>query len=49
VIVVRGEGVNRACAERFSDWIVSAATQREIGRFGVEQYGEPLFVADAKR
>jgi tungstate transport system substrate-binding protein len=49
VIVVKGEGVNRACAERFSDWIVSAATQWEIGRFGVEQYGEPLFVADAKR
>jgi tungstate transport system substrate-binding protein len=49
VIVVEGEGVNRACAERFSDWIVSPATQREIGRFGAEQYGEPLFVADAKR
>jgi tungstate transport system substrate-binding protein len=49
VIVVKGEGVNRACAERFSDWIVSPSTQRQIGRFGVDEYGEPLFVADAKR
>lgn len=47
VIVVEGEGVNRACAEEFSDWITSPETQREIGRFGVAEYGEPLFVADA--
>lgn len=47
VIVVKGEDVNRACAEQFSDWITSPETQREIGRFGVKQYGEPLFVADA--
>jgi tungstate transport system substrate-binding protein len=48
VIVVEGEGVNRACAQEFSDWITSPKTQREIGRFGVGEYGEPLFVADAK-
>jgi tungstate transport system substrate-binding protein len=48
VIVVKGEGVNRACAQEFSDWITSPETQREIGRFGVAEYGEPLFVADAK-
>ena len=48
VIVVEGEGVNTACAEEFSDWITSPATQQEIGRFGVDEYGEPLFVADAK-
>ena len=47
VIVVKGEGVNRTCAQQFSDWITSPRTQREIGRFGVKQYGEPLFVADA--
>jgi tungstate transport system substrate-binding protein len=47
VIVVKGEGVNRACAQEFSDWITSPAIQREIGRFGVKQFGEPLFVADA--
>jgi tungstate transport system substrate-binding protein len=48
VIVVSGEGVNRACAQEFSDWITSPKTQREIGRFGVAEYGQPLFVADAK-
>jgi tungstate transport system substrate-binding protein len=47
VIVVKGEGVNRECAQRFSDWITSPEVQREIGRFGVDRYGEPLFVADA--
>ncbi len=48
VIVVRGDEVNSGCAEELSDWITSAATQREIGRFGVAEYGEPLFFPDAK-
>ena len=47
VIVVKGEDVSRDCAQRLSDWITSPGAQREIGRFGVEEYGEPLFVADA--
>jgi tungstate transport system substrate-binding protein len=49
VIVVKGDGVNSGCAREFSSWIVSPETQKEIGRFGVADYGEPLFVADAKR
>jgi len=49
VIVVKGEDVNRDCAQAFADWITSPATQKEIGRFGVAEYGEPLFFADAKR
>jgi len=48
VIVVKAEGTNRACAQEFSDWIVAPETQTEIGHFGVEKYGEPLFHADAK-
>jgi len=48
VIVVKGEGVNLDCAQEYSAWIVSPETQRRIGRFGVAEYGEPLFVADAK-
>ena len=48
VIVVKGKGMNRACAHEFSDWIVAPETQKEIGRFGVDKYGEPLFHADAK-
>ena len=48
VIVVKGEDVNRACAQQFSDWITSPKVQDEIGRFGVAEYGEPLFVPDAE-
>ena len=48
VIVVKGENVNRACAQQFSDWITSPKVQDEIGRFGVAEYGEPLFVPDAE-
>ena len=48
VIVVKGENVNRACAQEFSDWITSPGTQEEIGQFGVAQFGEPLFHPDAK-
>jgi len=48
VIVVKGEDVNRACAQKFSDWITSPKIQDEIGRFGVAEYGEPLFVPDAE-
>jgi tungstate transport system substrate-binding protein len=48
VIVVKGDDTGRACAEEFSDWIVSPETQDQIGSFGVAEYGEPLFVADAK-
>jgi tungstate transport system substrate-binding protein len=49
VIVVKGEDVNRACARKFSEWITSPKIQDEIGRFGVAEYGEPLFVPDAER
>ena len=48
VIVVKAEGTNRECAQEFSDWITSPATQDAIGRFGVAEFGEPLFVPDAK-
>jgi tungstate transport system substrate-binding protein len=49
VIAVRGDQVNGACARAFSSWITAPATQRRIGRFGVADYGEPLFFADAER
>ena len=49
VIVVKGEDVNRDCAQQFSDWITSPGTQEEIRKFGVAEFGEPLFVPDAKR
>jgi tungstate transport system substrate-binding protein len=48
VIVVRGKETNAACAREFSSWITSSPTQKTIGRFGVEQYGQQLFVPDAE-
>jgi tungstate transport system substrate-binding protein len=48
VIVVEGENVNGDCAQEFSDWITSPETQKEIGQFGVGEFGEPLFHPDAK-
>jgi tungstate transport system substrate-binding protein len=47
VIVVRGEEINRECAREFASWITSPSTQKRIGRFGVEEYGQRLFVPDA--
>ena len=48
VIVVKADGVNAECGREFSDWITSPGTQRQIGRFGVDEYGEPLFFPDAE-
>ena len=47
MIVVEGEEINRDCAEDFSAWITAPATQPAIESFGAEEYGEPLFIADA--
>lgn len=48
VIVVKHAGTNRGCAQAFSMWITSPATQREIGAFGVKDYGQRLFTPDAR-
>jgi tungstate transport system substrate-binding protein len=36
-------GVNAALARRFVDWLLSPATQRAIGEFGVSRFGQALF------
>lgn len=48
VIVVKHAGTNRGCAQAFSTWITSPATQRKIGTFGVKDYGQRLFTPDAR-
>ncbi|HEX4743078.1 MAG TPA: substrate-binding domain-containing protein [Candidatus Limnocylindria bacterium] len=40
-------GVNAAGALAFVEYLTSAETQRRIARFGIAQYGEPLFYPDA--
>lgn len=40
-------GVNHALAQRFVDWLLSLRTQRAIGEFGREKFGQPLFYPNA--
>ena len=47
VIVVnpeRYDTINEAGAIAFSDFLLDPATQAVIAEFGLEQYGQPLFV-----
>jgi len=39
--------VNRAGADAFADYLVSAQTQKLIAGFGMDKYGQPLFFPDA--
>lgn len=47
VIVVKG-AKNEKGGTAFFDWILSAAGQKVIGEFGVEKFGQQLFVPNAK-
>jgi tungstate transport system substrate-binding protein len=42
-------GVNAAGARAFTDFLVSGAGQAAIATFGVKEYGQPLFFADADK
>ena len=39
---------NHDGAKAFQKWIVSKETQKLIGEYGVEEYGQALFVPNAK-
>jgi len=39
--------VNYTGAKAFADWLVVADTQKLIGAFGMDKYGQALFIADA--
>src|SRR5919197_3840118 len=41
---VNGPRVNAAGGKAFADWILTPETQQVIKKFGVEKYGQPLFV-----
>jgi tungstate transport system substrate-binding protein len=50
VIAVNPElhpAVNGAGAELFIEWLTSAETQLLISQFGIDQFGQPLFVPDS--
>lgn len=40
--------INEAGAKAFMEWILSEEAQKLIEEYGVEEYGEPLFIPNAK-
>jgi len=47
-IIVVTDANNSPGAQAFADWIVSAEGQEVIREFGVDTYGEPLFIPNAE-
>ncbi len=39
--------VNSALANKFVTWLLSVETQRKIGSYGVDRFGQPLFYPDS--
>ena len=44
----KNEAINNELANAFIDWLISVPTQSEIGEYGVEEFGSPLFVPDSE-
>jgi tungstate transport system substrate-binding protein len=44
----KSDAINGELAEAFAEWITSPAVQEQIGQFGVDVYGQPLFYPDAE-
>ena len=39
--------INAELAQQFVDWLISPEVQEQIGQYGVEQFGQPLFYPNA--
>lgn len=51
IIIVNPEthpGVNSELAKKFVEWLTSLETQKLIGQFAVEEFGQPLFYPDSE-
>lgn len=51
VIVVNPEkspAINDELANKFADWIISVPVQEKIAQFGVEEFGQSLFIPDSE-
>ena len=44
----KSDKINAEGAKKFMDWMLSDKVQELIGEFGVEEYGMPLFIPNAK-
>ncbi len=47
-VIVVVDAKNQAGAQAFNDWILSAEGQKVISEYGVEEYGQALFVPNAQ-
>ncbi|WP_298008685.1 MULTISPECIES: substrate-binding domain-containing protein [Anaerolinea] len=44
----RGADIQVEWAETFVDWLISVPVQQRIARFGVDEFGQPLFFPDSR-
>lgn len=44
----KNDMINSKAADLFVEWLLKEETQKLIGEFGVEKYGQPLFIPNAK-
>ncbi|MDF1595405.1 MAG: substrate-binding domain-containing protein [Acidimicrobiia bacterium] len=42
-------GIDLDLAQQFVDWLTSVEVQRQIGEYGIDIYGQPLFYPDSQR
>mgnify|MGYP000879927846 CR=1 FL=1 len=44
----KGDFINAAAATQFIDWIISVPVQEKIASFGMEEFGQSLFIPDSQ-
>ena len=44
----KGDHIKAELANQFIDWLISVPTQEMIAQYGVEEFGNPLFVPDSE-
>jgi tungstate transport system substrate-binding protein len=44
----KNPAINAELANKFIDWIISVPVQEKIGQFGVEEFGQSLFIPDSE-
>ena len=47
-VIVVTDAKNQSAGQAFADWILSAKGQKVVGEFGVTEFGQQLFVPNAK-
>ncbi len=47
-VIVVTDAKNQAGGQAFFDWVLAPEAQTLIGEFGVEQFGQQLFVPNAQ-